>query len=137
MAVCGIAALLIVLAWSVVANRLRIERATAVHAAVTQNNVRTVALEQYVRRTLEAADLAMRYAVERHRMRVERDGPGKGIALIEDFSGKEHLWGGISIVDADGNLVASTVRGLKHHANVAAQAAFAVHRAGGGRLGDY
>jgi signal transduction histidine kinase len=134
-AVCGVAALLIVVAWSVVSNRLRTERATAVAAAITQNRVRTVALEQYVRRTLEAADLAMRHAAERLEQDVEREGPAPGIALIEDFTGNDHLWGGISIADAQGNLVASTVRGLKQHANVARQPAFAVHRNGtSGRL---
>lgn len=129
-AVCGIAVLLIVLGWGVVANRLRVERATAVASVIQQNNVRAVALEQYVRRTLEAADLAMRHAAERHRMGLNRDGPPTGIALIEDFSGHEQLWGGISIADADGNLVASTVRGLTRHGNVATQPAFSVHRDG-------
>lgn len=125
-AVCGVAALLIVLAWSVVANRLRIERETAIEAAITQNNVRAVALEQYVRRTMEAADLAMRHAAE-HGLRMARDGSAPGIALIEDFSGNDHLWGGISIANANGDLIASSVRGLKQHANVAHQPAFAVH----------
>ena len=125
---CGLAALLILVAWGVVANRLGIERATAVAAAITQNNVRTVALEQYVRRTLEAADLAMRHAVEQHRMHADRDGSASPIGLIEDLSGNEGLWGGISIADADGNVVASTMPGLGRQPNVAGQPAFAVHR---------
>ena len=130
-AICTFAALLIVVAGHVVTNRTRTERATAVSAAVAQNIVRAVALEQYVRRTLEAADLAMRHAAEAHRQRgAGQNGPNREIARIADLSGGNRLWGGISIADADGNIVASTLPAAAHYASVAQHPAFAVHRIG-------
>ena len=130
-AICAFAALLIIVAWQVVVNRSRTERATAVSGAIAQNITRTVALEQYVRRTLEAADLAMRHAAESYDAPLSGQLPdSERIARIAILGGEDRLWGGISIADANGNIVASTMIANAHHANVAEHPAFAVHRSG-------
>ena len=53
--------LLVVGIWWFVIGQVRFEHGQAVDDAIRQNANRTIAFEQYVRRTLEAADLVTRY----------------------------------------------------------------------------
>jgi two-component system, LuxR family, sensor kinase FixL len=131
LAVCAVAAVGIGSAWGVAEHLVRSERAAAIEAAVAQNVLRSVALEQYVRRTLQSADLAMQDAVRSWRhdnfFRVD---PATGIAHIVAPSENARFWTGMSIADADGRLVASTVPGLRGHRNVAADPIFRAHAEG-------
>src|SRR6185436_4627853 len=52
---------LVAASWWFVTSQIAFERQQAVEDAVRQNSNRAIAFEQYVRRTLEAADLVTRY----------------------------------------------------------------------------
>jgi two-component system, LuxR family, sensor kinase FixL len=58
-------ALIVVLTWATVIQQYRFEKERAVAAAVRQNVNRVIAFEQYVTRTLEAADVATLHIAER------------------------------------------------------------------------
>src|SRR6185295_12374793 len=57
----GFCLLLVAGTWGFVFQQVGFERGQAVEDAVRQNVIRSIAFEQYVRRTLEAADLVSRY----------------------------------------------------------------------------
>lgn len=130
-AVCGLALLGSGSAWSVAAYLSHSEEKAAISAAVAQNVMRVVAIEQYVRRTLDAADLAMLAMV---RLQEQELLPGRapraGITRLSDLQAGGHFWTGISIADRKGRVVATTVDGLPRIDNVEDHPAFRVHANG-------
>src|SRR3546814_365898 len=60
--------LLVLLTWTAVIEQARFEQREAIAAAIRQNTNRAVAFEQYVTRTLEAANVAMLHLSDKHAM---------------------------------------------------------------------
>lgn len=125
-------------AWAVAVLQTRYERAEAINAAVRQNVNRAVALEQYVTRTLEAADMATLNVSERF---LSGDGLDRFVGtrgkprLITDAVSRDGMFAGLSVADASGYVVASTLPLPSGHPNVATQTPFSVHARGdSGRL---
>ena len=118
--------------WLFVAQQIAFERRQAVDDAVRQNVNRSIAFEQYVRRTLEAADLVTRYVAGRF----ERGDAGNEFAgatgrptMITGNIASNGTFVGISVVDARGDIVATSVRVPLTRTNVAGHPAFRVHLA--------
>lgn len=115
--------------WIIVLTQVRQEERSAVQAAVAQNVNRAIALEQYVRRTLEAAELAMLHVIHIHGENLQAPA-GAAARLIDDDIARNPSWAGISIVNAQGEMVASTLPDLRGHGNVSAHPAFVAQQQG-------
>lgn len=103
-------ALFIVIAWVTVIWQIVEDRAAAGDAAVRENRGRVVGFEQYVRRTLESAELATVYLDEHHgqSMRAGTDTATRRIVLPAYF---DPAIVGAEMVDAEGNVRFSTHSG--------------------------
>ena len=126
----GFCLLLIIGTWWFVIGQIRFEHSQAIEDAIRQNVNRTVAFEQYVRRTLEAADLVTRYVggrFARGNVGGEFVGRPGHPALISGNVARNGAFLAISIADAHGDLVASSIPGPPTPTNVAAHPAFRVH----------
>jgi len=126
----GFCLLLIVGTWWFVIGQIRFEHGQALDDAIRQNVNRTIAFEQYVRRTLEAADLVTRYVgvrFARGNVGGEFVGRPGHPALISGNVARNGAFLAISIADAHGDLVASSIPGPPAPVNVAAHPAFRVH----------
>ncbi len=99
--------LFVAIAWVTVIWQIVEDRAAAVESAVRENRGRVVAFEQYVRRTLEAADLATVYLDERYRAQLRLGGETgtRKIVLPQYF---DPVITGAQIADAAGNMRFST-----------------------------
>lgn len=99
--------LFVAIAWATVIWQIIEDRSAAMEAAVRENRGRVVAFEQYVRRTLEAADLASVYLDERYRgqLRTNGDTTTRRIVLPQFF---DPVISGAQIADAQGNIRFST-----------------------------
>ena len=113
-----------------VSSQIGFERGQAVEDAVRQNVNRTIAFEQYVRRTLEAADLVTRYVGGRF----ARGDPGSEFAGTPDrparISGNVARNGtflSVNIFNPQGDLVATSVQRELPRLNAAQHPAFRVH----------
>ncbi len=95
--------LFVVVAWIAVIWQIVEDRRSAVEAAVRENRGRVVAFEQYVRRTLAAADLATAYLDERYGAQIRSPGAGgtRRIVLPAYF---DAIVSGAQLADADGNI---------------------------------
>lgn len=131
-AIIGTAAAMIVLVWTFVLIQIRYERRETVAAALRDNVNRAITLEQYVRRTLEGADLATAYAASRYAQLLERgqQAPTSAVPIvpIDDFFVRTPAVREINIFNAQGNLVATSVRSTPPRVNVYATAIFQRHR---------
>jgi two-component system, LuxR family, sensor kinase FixL len=124
--------------WWFVSSQVGFERRQAIEDAVRQNVNRTIAFEQYVRRTLEAADLVTRYVGGRF----ARGDPGPEFAGTPDrparISGNVARNGtflSVNIFNPQGDLVATSVQRELPRLNAARHPAFRAHVARGtGRL---
>ena len=119
-------ALLIMLAWAAVIEQTRHERAEAIEAAVRQNINHSIAFEQYVTRTLEAADAAMRYVAGHFD---EFKGTAAEPAVIDSPVVSNRFFTAVSMADARGDVVASTRANPPPNFNVAEIDTFSAHRA--------
>jgi signal transduction histidine kinase len=126
----GFCLLLVVGTWWFVIAQIRFEREQAVGDAIRQNVNRTIAFEQYVRRTLEAADLVTRYVGARF----ARGGVGPEFVGTSDrparITGNVARMGAflaVSIADRNGDIVASSMPEGRTRINVAAHPAFRIH----------
>ena len=126
----GFCLLLVAGTWGFVIQQIGFERRVAIDDAVRQNVNRTIAFEQYVRRTLEAADLVTRYVggrFARGDVGNEFAGvPGRP-ALISGNVARTGTFVGISVTDARGDIVATSVTVPLPRTNVADHPAFRVH----------
>lgn len=102
--------LFVAIAWVTVIWQIVEDRGAAVESAVRENRGRVVAFEQYVRRTLEAADLATVYLDERYRGQLRAGGETgtRKIVLPQYF---DPVITGAQIADAAGNVRFSTHAG--------------------------
>ena len=134
----GFCLLLVAGIWWFVIAQTRFEQRQAIEEAVRQNVNRTIAFEQYVRRTLEAADLVTRYVGGRF----ARGDPGAEFAgvpgrpaIISGNVARNGTFIAITIVDAGGNIVATSINRPLPRFNVADHPAFRTHlRSDDGRL---
>jgi PAS domain S-box-containing protein len=99
----------ITLMWVAVIAQARFERREAVAAAIERNSNLAVAFEEFTIRTIDGADAVTKYVKREY----ARSGPGIDIpALIADRTIDAHAFAAISIVDARGNLVATSLERL-------------------------
>ncbi len=118
----------VTLTWLAPVQRYRFERNEAIQNAMAQNSNRAIMLEQYVTRTLEAADIATLHIDER------LSNPGDEIlrgtaarpAVIHGPIAENRSFLGISVVDPQGDLIASTLRAVRPR-NVRDHEAFQAH----------
>lgn len=116
--------------WWFVAQQTAFEHRQAVDDAIRQNVNRTIAFEQYVRRTLEAADLVTRYVAGRFArgdVGDEFTGTLGRPAMITGNIASNGTFIGVSVVDARGDIVATSVRLPLTRTNVAGHPAFRIH----------
>ncbi len=103
-------ALFIAIAWITVIWQIVEDRTVAVETAVRENRGRVVAFEQYVRRTLEAADLATVYLDERYGDQMRADGDTATRRIVLPYY-LDPVIVGAEIADAAGNIRFSTATG--------------------------
>ena len=100
-------ALFVVIAWITVIWQVVEDRRTAVESAVRENRGRVVAFEQYVQRTLEAAELANGYLDEHYGARLRAGGlVGTRRIVLPDYF--DPVITAAQLVDADGDVVFTT-----------------------------
>ncbi len=93
----------VIISWIAVIWQIREDTATAIQSASRENRSRVVAFEQYVRRTLELADLATEYLGERYGGRIDQ-GNSTRPNLITLPSYFRPMITGAEIADRDGNI---------------------------------
>jgi len=122
--------LLVAGSWVFVAAQVGYEREVAIEDAVRQNENRAVAFEQYIRRTLESADLVTRYVGSRFaqgRVGSEFGGTPGNPARISGELARDGPVLGVSIADAQGNVIATSLPPAASLRNVADRPAFRAH----------
>jgi two-component system, LuxR family, sensor kinase FixL len=123
----GFCLLLVAGIWWFVVAQTAFERQLAIDDAIRQNNNRAIAFEQYVRRTLEAADLVTRYVGNRYArgdVGSEFAGvPGRP-SLISGNVARSDTFLSVSILDPQGNVVATSIAGRLPRTNFASHPAF-------------
>lgn len=135
----GFCLLLVAGLWWFVVAQTAFERQVAIDDAVRQNNNRAIAFEQYVRRTLEAADLVTRYVGNRY-ARGDVGSEFRGVpgrpAIISGNVARNETFLSVSILDPQGNVVATSVVRPLPRTNFADHPAFRSHVGAGddGRL---
>lgn len=120
---CG---LLLLIIWAISAHQIRHERDEAVRAALVQNVNRVVAFEQYVARTLQAADMATLQIADQF-VAGALAGSASDPTVIDGALSAAPMFLGISVADANGDVVATTLRTPWNHANVRDHPAFRAH----------
>jgi two-component system sensor kinase FixL len=126
----GVFVLLIVGIWWITASQAAFERSQAISEAIRQNENRTIAFELYVRRTLEPADLVTRYAAMRFARGQEGGeffGTPERPAQITGQIIQSGTFIGVSIANARGEIVATSLRQPLPRYSVADHPAFRVH----------
>jgi C4-dicarboxylate-specific signal transduction histidine kinase len=120
---------IIALLWTAPTLRIRAERDAAIAAAIQQNANRAIALEQYVARTLEAANIASLHVAASSApfLRGPRQGSAARPVLLDDPIARNKSFLGVSIVNQRGELVASTLGTTIAPQPVSKHEAFKVH----------
>ena len=137
--VCGFCLLLLAGLWWFVVQQIAFEQRRAVDDAVRQNVNRTIAFEQFVRRTLDSAELVSRYYADRFATGTPPEdwfGTRRNPGDLRNSFTDQGLFLGVSIADARGDLIATSLsRPQLPLANVSSHPAFRVHvERGNGRL---
>jgi len=128
----GFCLLLVAGTWGFVIQQVAFERRVAIDDAIRQNVNRTIAFEQYVRRTLEAADLVTRYVGSRFARGAvgnEFAGAPGHPAIISGNVARDGTFVGVSVTNAQGDIIATSARVPLPRTNVADHPAFRVHAA--------
>jgi two-component system sensor kinase FixL len=123
-------ALLAACVWWAVIAQIGFERRQAVEDAVEQNENRAIAFEQYVRRTLEAADLVTRYVggrFARGDSAAEFGGSPDHPLVIQGAVARSGTFLGLVIANEHGDIVAVSLTRPIGRINVAEHPAFAAH----------
>lgn len=109
--VAGAALSIIVLIWAFVFIQVRYERREAVDGAIRANIHRVVALEQYVARTLERADLATTYIANQYADRLQQPVRGRTpITVINDAALRSPALREINVFNRNGDLIATNAK---------------------------
>lgn len=126
----GFCLLLVAGTWWFVYQQTRFEHRQAIEDATRQNANRAIAFEQYVRRTIEAADLVTRYVGGRF----ARGDPGAEFAgrpgspaRISGTVARGGTFLGVTVIDPEGNIVATSIDRQLPAFNVAGHPAFRGH----------
>lgn len=107
----GSALSLLILIWTFILTQVSYERREAIDAAVRANIHRAVALEQYVTRTLERADLATTYIAARYAKNLQQPVRGQTpITAINDAALRSPALREINVFNRDGDLIATNVK---------------------------
>ncbi len=119
-------ALLLTAGWVAVIEQSRRERSLAVDAALRQTQNRAIALEQYVARTFEGADLVTRHIAQSYLLsRPARRTRGPIVPfLIRDPIVSGSTYGVVTVVGPDGDLLATSEQRAIHPSNVSRNPAF-------------
>lgn len=117
--------LLVALAWTVVIEQARFERQEVIAAAVRQNKNRAIAFEQYVTRTLEAANVATLHLSDKH---ASIGGTAANPRWIDDPVVNHELFDVVSIANEKGDIVATTWEPPPVNMNSADRVGFYVHK---------
>lgn len=124
--------LLVALAWTVVIEQARFEQQEVIAAAIRQNKNRAIAFEQYVTRTLEAANVATLHLSDKH---ASIGGTAASPRWIDDPVVNNDLFDVVSIANEQGDIVATTWKPPPVNMNSADRIGFYVHKSdNGGRL---
>ncbi|HEY5710975.1 MAG TPA: ATP-binding protein [Allosphingosinicella sp.] len=116
--------------WWVVLTQIGFERRQAIDDGIRQNENRAIAFEQFVRRTLEAADLVTNYVggrFARGNAASEFEGTPEHPYRIQGSVARSGTFLGIAIADEHGDVVASSRGPPISRLNVAAHPGFAYH----------
>ena len=108
--VCLGTVMLVAMVWTAILAQTRFETESAIEAGIRENRNRVIAYEQYVMRTLEAADFAAVHLATHFRDRVNAPAPSAAPALIADPVAANPLFAAVDIADARGNVRWSTIR---------------------------
>ena len=126
----GFCLLLVAGIWWFVIAQTRFEHDRAMEDGVRQNENRAIAFEQYVRRTLEAADLVTRYVGTRY-ARGEVGSEFRGVpgrpSVITGNVARNGTFLAVTVTDAEGNIVATSVSGRLPISTLAEHPAFRSH----------
>jgi C4-dicarboxylate-specific signal transduction histidine kinase len=126
--ICVGSAALAALLWAATLHTIDTEQSRAIASAIRANRNRAIAYEQFVARTLDAANLAAAALAERFRD-LEAVAPGGTPGTIRDAVATNPLFASVVVVDANGNIRWSTLDSLPPM-NLAAEPAFKAFRAG-------
>lgn len=109
--VAGSALSIIVLVWAFVFTQVNYERREAVDGAIRANIHRVVALEQYVARTLQRADLATTYVAHQYEVRLRQPVSGPTpITVIDDSALRSPALREINVFNRNGDLIATNAK---------------------------
>ena len=126
----GFSLLLVLGTWWFVIGQVRFEKHQAIEDTMRRNANRVIAFEQYVRRTLEAADLVTRYVAGRFArgdVGAEFVGrPGQPTQISGNVA-RGGTFVGVSVTNASGDIVATSAPGPLSRINVANHPAFRAH----------
>ncbi|MFC7499513.1 ATP-binding protein [Enterovirga sp. GCM10030262] len=115
---------LIALTWTAVVEQARFERRATIAAATRHTTNRAIAFEQYVTRTLEAANVAMLHLSDKH---ASIGGTAADPRWIDDPVVDNALFGVVSIANEKGDVVATTASPPPVNMNAAGREGFRVH----------
>lgn len=123
-----IAALAAVVAiWLITLQRIALEREQAVEAAMKSNSNLAIAFEQQVSRTLKAAEQVAAFVRDQY----VREGAGIDLhKLVDQRVIRDAAFTIVSVVDQDGDIVASTTRSAAGTVNYADRPFFTIQRDG-------
>jgi len=127
-----IAAAVIILTWIFVSSQIRYERREAIASGLRANINRVIALEQYVIRTLDEAQLAIDFVAYRYNeLFLEPSGekPVFSAKQLADIAYRSPALRKIAVFDARGDLVATTIREARPNFSAWKIPAFQSHRA--------
>lgn len=116
---------LIALVWTAVVEQARFERREAIAAIVRQNTNRAIAFEQYVTRTLEAANVAMLHLSDKH---ASIGGTARHPRWIDDPVVNTDMFSIVSITNEKGDVIATTASPPPVNMNAAKREGFFVDR---------
>jgi signal transduction histidine kinase len=114
--------------WSAIAYQARRERAQALEAALEVNVGRVVAFSEYVRRTLEGADILTRQLARQHARWFQAPTDEARMRPLEAPEVVGTTYRAASVIDRAGNVIGSTVRPLPRMINIVGDPRFEWHR---------
>lgn len=124
----GTAALVIAAVWIFVVNQIGFERREAIQSAIRHNVNQVITLEHYVSRTLETADIAINSVGTQYAGLLNGKAGPRSVATIDNFASRSLAFSAINLIDARGNLVATSVTPPPGPTNVADLPLFQQHR---------
>jgi C4-dicarboxylate-specific signal transduction histidine kinase len=128
--ICLLTASILLSAWAAVFHQVRTEEAAADAAAVRTVRNRVTTLEQYVARTIESADLVTRHVSDKYLGGALTDSRRSGrVPVIISDAIVPPDFGPISVVNADGDLIAISVPAAARPRNLRDHPVFRAHSA--------